>query len=78
MLKCRELVSEADLLLDGNLGWRDRLAARFHLLICHHCRRYVRQLHLLISAIPNMHKQATETEVDDVMHHINRKNHSDR
>lgn len=67
MLKCRELVNEADHLLDDDLNWRGRLAVRFHLLICHHCRQYVRQLRLLLAAIPSMHKAATEQEVAAVM-----------
>lgn len=25
-------------------GWRQRVAIRFHLLMCRHCRRYARQL----------------------------------
>lgn len=25
-------------------GWRQRLAARLHLLMCRHCRRYARQM----------------------------------
>ena len=70
MLKCRELVHEADRLLDDDLNWRGRLAVRFHLLICHHCRRYVRQLRLLLAAIPAMHKMATEREVAEVMSHL--------
>ena len=46
MLKCKEVVDRADALVDGTpLSWRERFALRMHLLMCHHCRRYVRQLH---------------------------------
>ncbi len=47
MISCRkatELVSKA---LDAPLSRRERLALRLHLWLCHRCRRYQRQLHLL-------------------------------
>lgn len=70
MLKCREVVDRADRLLDGDLNLRQRVAIKFHLLICHHCRRYISQLRDLVRAIPFMHRQASEAEVADVMAHI--------
>ncbi|MBL7250563.1 zf-HC2 domain-containing protein [Alloalcanivorax sp. C16-2] len=48
MLKCRDLVNQADLLIDGaELRTGRRMALRTHLLICRHCRRYLRQLDAL-------------------------------
>jgi len=48
MLTCRELVHQhASDYLDGQLSWRRRLGVRFHLLICDHCRRFLRQLSLV-------------------------------
>jgi predicted anti-sigma-YlaC factor YlaD len=48
MLTCRELVqSRASDYLDGQLNWRARAGVRFHLLLCNHCRRFLRQLQLL-------------------------------
>ena len=45
MLTCRELVqSRASDYLDSQLNWRARAGVRFHLLICHHCRRFMHQL----------------------------------
>ncbi|EKF75912.1 hypothetical protein A11A3_00420 [Alcanivorax hongdengensis A-11-3] len=53
MLKCRHAVDKADALVDGTpLSRRERLALRFHLLICHHCRRYLRQLRALLGSLP--------------------------
>ncbi len=52
MLKCKEVVDRADALVDGTpLSWRERFALRMHLLMCHHCRRYVRQLHALVTSL---------------------------
>ena len=48
MLTCRDLVNNADLLLDNaELTTGQRLSLRTHLLICHRCRRYLRQLRVL-------------------------------
>ncbi|MFN2327913.1 MAG: zf-HC2 domain-containing protein [Chromatocurvus sp.] len=75
MLNCREVVDSADHFIDGDMNWRQRLAMKMHLLMCHHCRRYVRQLRALLKAIPFMHRQASNDEVSKVMEHIN-KDHS--
>jgi hypothetical protein len=67
MLSCREVVKNADTLLARELPWRQRLAMSIHLLICHHCRNYVRQLKSLLLAIPFMHRKAGEQEVEKIM-----------
>jgi predicted anti-sigma-YlaC factor YlaD len=70
VLKCRETEDNADQLLNGDLNRRQRLAIKMHLLMCRHCRRYVRQLWVLLRAIPFMHGKASEAEVSQVMEHI--------
>ena len=73
MLKCRELVEHADALLAGELTWRQGLSVRMHLLICHHCRRYVNHFKKLLRAIPGMHGKADDAEVEQVMRRIHDK-----
>lgn len=75
MLKCHEVVADADRLLADELAGRKRFAINMHLLICRDCRRYIRQLRALLSAIPNMHDKASEQEVTAIMDNI--KAHSD-
>jgi hypothetical protein len=70
MLKCKEFVAQADELLAGDLSLRQRLAAHFHLLICGNCRRYWRQLRLLVSALGKMGKRASDEVVDRIMQAI--------
>jgi hypothetical protein len=70
MLKCREVPAEAELLLAGDLGWRRRMALRMHLFLCVHCRRYVRQLRLLLSSVPFMHGPASDEEVKKVISRV--------
>ena len=72
MLKCKEVVEKADALVDGTpLHWRDRVALRLHLLMCHHCRRYVRQLGALVTSL---HKPAappaSDEQVDRIMRNL--------
>jgi hypothetical protein len=43
-LKCREAAELLSAAQEEPLGWGDRWAVRLHLLICGHCRRYLRHL----------------------------------
>jgi len=70
VLSCRKVVQDADRLLAGELPWYRRLSVKLHLLMCHHCRRYVKQLRLLIRAVPRMHAKANDEEVSRIMAHI--------
>lgn len=67
MLKCREVIDNADQLIADQLSWRGHLAIKVHLLLCHHCHRYMRQLKVLIRAIPLMHSKAADQEISTIM-----------
>ncbi len=41
-LSCKDIVSQSTDLIDKDSKWANRLAIRFHLLMCHHCRRFIR------------------------------------
>jgi hypothetical protein len=70
MLKCKEFVAQADDLLAGDLTVGQRLAAHFHLLICGNCRRYWRQLRIMVGALGRMGARASAEVVDQVMRAI--------
>jgi len=70
VLSGRDVVRDADLLLADELAWQRRLSLKMHLLICRHCRRYVKQLRALIRAVPFMHSKASDEEVSEIMDHI--------
>ncbi len=72
MLKCREVSELASTYLDGELPWRARMAVKMHLLMCHHCRRFMRQWSGMIRAIPFMHRQASPEEINSVLAHVSR------
>lgn len=51
MLKCREIEQLASDYLDKDLSFRQRMAFKMHLFMCHNCRNYLRQLKTTISSI---------------------------
>lgn len=42
MLTCRQVVERSSAWVDRDLGWRDRLAMQMHVLLCGHCRNFLR------------------------------------
>ncbi|OGT70108.1 MAG: hypothetical protein A3H44_00695 [Gammaproteobacteria bacterium RIFCSPLOWO2_02_FULL_57_10] len=49
MLKCRDIGHQASDYADGAMTWRQSLGYGFHLLLCGHCRTFVRHLHTTIA-----------------------------
>lgn len=70
MLRCRDAVAQADVLLTEGLSWRQRWSLRLHLTLCQHCRRYFRQAQKLLRAIYYLHGPASPKEVRRVMDHL--------
>lgn len=82
MLRCRDVPAEVSLALDDELTWGRRLALRFHVLMCKHCRRYLRQAKRLARAWGRRGAPATEEEVSAVLdachrHHERRASQED-
>ena len=48
MLKCRDIATVASDYLDANQTLKQRLAVAMHLLICGHCRAFIRHLRLAL------------------------------
>lgn len=55
MVTCRQASDYANRRLDGELGLLHRFSLRLHLAYCANCRRFVRQLGVLRSALRRMH-----------------------
>lgn len=75
MLKCTHLVDKADLLIDdADLSLGQRFSLRVHLVICRHCRRYVRQLRVLTAHLRHRDPPpADDDEVDAILRRIDNK-----
>ena len=54
MLSCKELVARSSDFLDGQLDFRGQLAVRSHLLMCRHCRRFIRQMRLTQATVRHL------------------------
>lgn len=59
---CRETSEQATALLEGQLPFAALLRVRFHLWICRHCRRYLRQLERVVAALRRLEREAPSEE----------------
>ena len=74
MLTCQEVTAKASLMVDGELGFRERIALRMHLMMCANCRRFARQFKALVASMAShnrLESEAISSEfVDRVMRSI--------
>ena len=62
MLKCSEISHLASDFLDNNLDWKTYLSVKMHILICVHCRRFVRHLRTSIRMIRDLERETASVE----------------
>lgn len=67
MLKCRDVPQHAEMLMAGEMSASQRLALRVHLLMCRNCRRYVRQLKLMVGTLPQLPEDSTDDDIQRVL-----------
>lgn len=48
MLKCKDVPEQTSLYIDDSLAWHQKLGWKMHLMMCHHCRRFIRHFKLSI------------------------------
>ena len=53
MKNCKEISGLLSDEMDRTLTWRERLAVRFHLLLCIRCSRFEKHIHFLRKAAKN-------------------------
>ena len=51
MPSCKDVTEEASAYLAGELPRRRRWMLRLHLAMCSHCRRYLRQLQVVVATV---------------------------
>ncbi len=54
MVSCKEVTRKIASDEFAEAGWNERLAVRFHLLLCHRCRGYAAQLRAIGAAARNL------------------------
>lgn len=58
MLSCKQLVKIVS--SEDKPTWRHRLEIRFHLLMCHHCRKYVKHLEFIKNGFKELFKNESQ------------------
>lgn len=76
MLSCRQLVEETSSLSLEELQ-QQRWSVRLHLLMCRHCRRYVRQLKAMLGVLPYLHRLADDRTIEQIWQRIHLAKHDE-
>lgn len=76
MLKCRDVAREASDFIDHRIPWHQRPGWYLHLLLCHHCRRFIRHLRTSVRVAAGQPKQtASAEEVSKILGRCTGENH---
>lgn len=70
MLTCREVLARGSSYVDGASSSREKMALRMHLLICGHCRKFIRSLKLTRSTVAQLPLPVSELQVQKVLARI--------
>lgn len=70
MLKCRDVLALGSAYVDGATTPGERMALRLHLLICGHCRKFVRSLRLTVRTVEQVPVPADELQVQRILSRI--------
>jgi len=79
MLNCKQIPEKADEYIDDELSIGQRLSASLHLLMCVHCRRYVRQMTSTVATLRKMPytEACSDEEVEQTLDRLLRQEKSD-
>lgn len=69
MLTCKEVCENATGLTERKTGLWHRLMLRLHLMMCRHCRNFLRQLDLVMGATRRLDEPEapTDEEIDRIL-----------
>ena len=70
MLTCQEATAKASLMVDGELGFRERIAVRMHLMMCANCRRFARQFKALVSSMASRKRSRSEAVASEFVDRV--------
>ncbi|GJM11797.1 MAG: hypothetical protein DHS20C12_02000 [Pseudohongiella sp.] len=71
MLSCKDINQKADAHIDGELSLRKRIEVAFHLLMCVHCRNYIRQLKSTVGVLQaEQTTECSDEQVQDILNSI--------
>jgi hypothetical protein len=67
MLTCIEVLAQGSAYLEGDLSPAGRRSLRLHLLLCLHCRKYIRALALTRQTVRELPVPADEQRVGRIL-----------
>lgn len=67
MLKCRDVLALGSTYVDGASSGREKLALRTHLMMCGHCRRFIRALRLTARTVSQLPMPVEEWRVQKII-----------
>jgi predicted anti-sigma-YlaC factor YlaD len=70
MLTCQEVTAKASQSVDGELGVRDRIAVRLHLMMCVKCRLYYKQFKALVTSLSGGTRTEPEPPSPEFVGHV--------
>lgn len=71
MLKCRDVAMQGSNYLDKRLSCRQAFNVNMHLLMCKHCRRFIRHLSLTAKVVSLHRFPVTSTpEADEIVNAV--------
>ena len=71
MLKCKDIAEKSSAYVDNQLSLGGRLGVYLHLAICVHCRRFLRQLKLMVLGSRNLPMGLIDDqEVESIYQHV--------
>ncbi|PCJ42932.1 MAG: hypothetical protein COA71_05415 [SAR86 cluster bacterium] len=63
MLKCKDVVANATDYVDKEMNWKQSMSMALHLLMCGHCRRFIKYFKLSLQALKNK-KTISQADAD--------------
>ncbi len=70
MLNCKDVTKHACDYLEQHLPLHKRLQMKLHLIMCHHCRRYLRQMATTIGILKYQKKPISEEQAKQIVKKI--------
>ncbi|HCT41193.1 MAG TPA: anti-sigma factor [Moraxellaceae bacterium] len=67
MLKCIDVLALGSAYVDGAMTPAERRSLRLHMLVCRHCRKYLRALQLTRATIAHLSVPVAEQTVEQVL-----------
>lgn len=60
MLKCKDIVARSSDYLEGDLSGWQRINYKMHLMMCTHCRRYLRHVQVAVAAASRVARRSVD------------------